>query len=956
MDDTTDPTKQLGVEEDGLAAFIQNGLTKEALEVLDNDADPNTVNTEGQKVLCLAISCGNDVIVKRLLECGANISTEIPDGAGLQSTRTFKALITIPLIILQFYQPPGILQIFRFAILALPIELFIWSIVHNSHYPIQIVTLLRAIATVYFGLAVCSRVFGGILLKASVRCLESQSLLPYLARRLFLFLAFALVNPQGPDSIQHPPGIQATFALFEYQGDAEAMAMDLLNHGLVLGDPKEEYSLFRSFWTWSIGRGYARIGEFLLEKTSPRDLVLKRDPSDILVKCASKGHDAFLKLLLEKDTKAFEPKELSDALIGCLTGHIGSDKMVAIALLLLQYNADANVTSSEGRSALSWACETSVSHLLIQPFLDAGAAATIADVDSNGQTALHHAAWKHYFHSLEGLKALVGAGAPLNAIDRVGRTPLWEAVSKGCPSFVAFFLECGAEVDCRGEGGTTPLMEACRHSSEVNVAILLAAGADPNACTTDDTPLISACYRQYSEERDDMVSMLLEAGASPIMPLTFFRQPLVESVWCTRGSGEWMHEILGAAQAAGPVPHEILDSAIRQALSDESSFIYLDGLKTLIEAGGSPDTRPDPMYPGDGGAVIHYVCKSAVDFRGSTRDLIRFLVKRGASLSDRDRKRRTPLHVAVSAVNQTAVEELVFLNSPLDAVDDKRCTALTLACKTKPTESTGYTPLGHHPDLDGPEFSGERLQVFRDQIISDRLEQVKRSMAIEDITHHLREAGISPTLPDNDGLTPLHWACKAGNPITAGVILQNRHRFQTGVKSGDNYSMRDLVGARDNQGKTPLHWAAESGCIELVRMILAANSLLEFAISGGVTHDMDKKYPYHFAFVSELLHAVDDKDYTPLHYAAEEGHKGVIKVFLEEVDTLDISEVDKGVSVTSVAEARGHEEIAEMIKGSSVKVSSEEWKQYQRRASFNEGDWCGLECRWCAYQRRWMSA
>eukprot|EP01048_Picozoa_sp_COSAG05_P024122 COSAG05_NODE_5529_length_1150_cov_3.374881_1_plen_303_part_00 len=76
------------------------------------------------------------------------------------------------------------------------------------------------------------------------------------------------------------------------------------------------------------------------------------------------------------------------------------------------------------------------------------------------------------------IQALLADGAPVNAVDGQGYTPLYCATMYGQEQAVAALLAAGAEVDRENNNGVSPLMAAARDGVTAIVGALLAAGAD----------------------------------------------------------------------------------------------------------------------------------------------------------------------------------------------------------------------------------------------------------------------------------------------------------------------------------------------------------------------------------------------------------------------------------------------------------------------------------------------
>jgi ankyrin repeat protein len=130
-------------------------------------------------------------------------------------------------------------------------------------------------------------------------------------------------------------------------------------------------------------------------------------------------------------------------------------------------------------------------------------------------------------------RALLAAGAPVDAVNRRGAAPLhyacdprpssptWDPAAQR--QIIELLVAAGAVVDRPDRGGVTALHRAVRARSPEAVAALLAAGADPHAATrkAGSTPLHLAVAStgaggtaKTGENQIHIVRMLLAAGAA----------------------------------------------------------------------------------------------------------------------------------------------------------------------------------------------------------------------------------------------------------------------------------------------------------------------------------------------------------------------------------------------------------------------------------------------------------
>ncbi|EGD81155.1 hypothetical protein PTSG_11195 [Salpingoeca rosetta] len=93
--------------------------------------------------------------------------------------------------------------------------------------------------------------------------------------------------------------------------------------------------------------------------------------------------------------------------------------------------------------------------------------------DTDGNTALHMAAWQEREHSVDVMELLLKNGADPNIANAENRTPLHNAVQNGQTFAVMVLLDHNADVHVRNDAGETPLDIAVRFGREEVVSVLL---------------------------------------------------------------------------------------------------------------------------------------------------------------------------------------------------------------------------------------------------------------------------------------------------------------------------------------------------------------------------------------------------------------------------------------------------------------------------------------------------
>jgi ankyrin repeat protein len=176
-------------------------------------------------------------------------------------------------------------------------------------------------------------------------------------------------------------------------------------------------------------------------------------------------------------------------------------------LLKVPMNADPTSRDACGRTALLAAVSSTRKTEIIDLLLEHDKV-NVDDVDENGQTALH---WAAYLSNVIAAKKLIDKGADPNIVDQHGRSPLHVAAQEeDSNEIIDLLLASGkVSVDDVDEDGDTALYFAASVSNVITVQKLIKKGANPNIFNKESwSPLDVAATKRYG---CPIIDLLLEA-------------------------------------------------------------------------------------------------------------------------------------------------------------------------------------------------------------------------------------------------------------------------------------------------------------------------------------------------------------------------------------------------------------------------------------------------------------
>jgi ankyrin repeat protein len=415
--------------------------------------------------------------------------------------------------------------------------------------------------------------------------------------------------------------------------------------------------------------------------------------------------------------------------------------------------------------------------------------------------------WAAYHSNVEMTKALLAAGALVDAANNYGVNPLLQASRNGNVEVMRALLDAGADPTRWHPEGETPLMAASRTGNVDAVKLLLSRGAFVNAADQfqEETALMWAS----AEGQLDVVKTLLAAGADP--NLKAHLSTIKERSHADHPSGGFTALMFAVRNGHEDVAKALIDGGadLKATNGDGASATVIaivndrfDLAKELIDRGADPN---------DGALYF------AVDMHDATTDA---RAHDGSRLQPDHPNKMTSLSLVKALLDKGA-----DVNKPF--VGTLRSTTL---CCGAPINGTPFYRAAQAADV-------EVLKLMLEH--GAKIEWSPTDTKSKDGEARLRRPN------PNVGKTPVMavMAGGLGNPFAAGPGF-NRLVAPPYREPGSRNTLEALqlllkAGANPNakapDGSTPLHQAVQLEQVGMIRALVAAGAKLDAVNKDNLT-------------------------------------------------------------------------------------------------------------------------
>uniref|UniRef100_A0AAQ4PR17 Transient receptor potential cation channel, subfamily A, member 1b n=1 Tax=Gasterosteus aculeatus aculeatus TaxID=481459 RepID=A0AAQ4PR17_GASAC len=513
--------------------------------------------------------------------------------------------------------------------------------------------------------------------------------------------------------------------------------------------------------------------------------------------------------------------------------------------------------------------------------------------------------------------------------DEYGAIPLHHAAAGDHVNLIQFITTVMEPQDLNScdEQGNVPLHWAVEKNKAGSCRALLDLGADPNIL---NTALLSPLHLAICLGHNDLVELLVSHTATDCnLQGDLGNTPLILA--CSLNNFEALNILNGRAVLCrqNRLGHFPVHAAAFAGAKNAMEMILKAGEK----------------YGHQVEAHINYVDKSSCSplhlaVRGGNIEVIRFCIANGAKVDQQQNDKSTPLHLACT---QGATEVVKLMLSSFQQVEDvinltdgacqtplHRATIfdhtelaeylislVNKGAKVNSTDCKGNSPLLLATSCGAWRTVALLLSKGADVNVKDRCGcsflhlALLQPKGLKNLSQEVLQLGSVTALlscEDNEGCTPLHYACRLGIHDSVKNMLGLSGQDGLACKSKDKKSVLHfaaqygrintcqrlletitdsrLLNEGDERGLTPLHLASREGHTKVVQLLLRKGALfhsdykgwtcLHHAASAGYTHTMDILLSANL----KLLDKVDEDGNTALHIAAREGHVAAVNLLL----------------------------------------------------------------------------
>ncbi|XP_070784386.1 transient receptor potential cation channel subfamily A member 1-like [Enoplosus armatus] len=515
----------------------------------------------------------------------------------------------------------------------------------------------------------------------------------------------------------------------------------------------------------------------------------------------------------------------------------------------------------------------------------------LSEKDECGASPLHHAAAGGYITLIQFITT-VKDSQELNSCDEQGNVPLHWAVERNKAESCRVLLDLGADPNILNTALLAPLHLAVTHGHNSLVELLLSYSATDCNMQGDlgNTPVMLAC----SINNCEALSILLKHGARLCQQNKLGHFPIHAAAFA--GATKAMEVILKAGEEFG---HQT-EGHINYLDKSKSSPLHLavrggniEAIRLCIATGAKVDQQQN-----DRSTPLHLACT-----QGAT-EIVKLMLSSFDKVEDiinlTDGASQTPLHRATIFDHTELAEYLISLGADLNSIDCKGNSPLLLATSCG-AWSTVTLLLSKGANVNVRDRCGcnfLHLAILQPKGLKNLPEEVLQRNSVKALL----------SCEDNDGCTPLHYACRLGIHDSVKNMLGLSGEDGLACKSKDKKSALHfaaqygrintchrlletitdsrLLNEGDERGLTPLHLASREGHTKVVQLLLRKGALfhsdykgwtsLHHAASAGYTQTMEILLSAN----PKLLDKTDEDGSTALHIAAREGHVAAVRLML----------------------------------------------------------------------------
>ena len=568
------------------------------------------------------------------------------------------------------------------------------------------------------------------------------------------------------------------------------------------------------------------------------------------------------------------------------------------------------------------------------------------------------------------VKLLLDHKADVDAKDKYRQTALHRAAEGGYEATVKLLLDYKADVDMKGDHNGycwTALHLAAKEGHKATVKLLLDNKADVNAKGDNFDCRRTALHQAAKGGHEATVKLLLDHNADVNAKDYYDRTALILAA---EGGYEATIKLLLDHKADVDAKDKFQQTALRLAAKGghKTTVKLLLDHKADIDAKDKHHRKTALYLAAEGGyeAVVQLLVENGANVNVQEKQgrktalhlvakkghkaMVQLLVENGANVNAEDTEARTALHLAAMEGHEAVVQLLVENGANVNAQEEEKERFYEITTTWKGKTALYLAAGGGHEAVvqllieNGANVNAEEVVRVEHSIYSRRIRTTRGKTALHLAAERGHEAMVqllvenganvnaevvrdenntwSTETRTTRGKTALHLAAERGHEAVVQLLVEkganvNAQEEDKGEKEGQATTTR--------KGKTALHLAAKKGHEAVVQLLVKNDA--------NVNAEDEEQQRDWEGVVGELGRVTTiTKGKTALHLAAEEGHKAVVQLLVENGANINAEEQEKplfgntrkGRRALHLAAEKGHEAVVQLLVENGANVNAQE--------------------------------